>query len=59
LTIRTQGDINGDGEVGIIDFFIVLSQWGPCSNCANCSADLNGDCVVDIVDFLILLANWG
>ncbi|MHC4275456.1 MAG: dockerin type I domain-containing protein, partial [Planctomycetota bacterium] len=59
LVIRSQGDINGDGAVGMVDFLLMLDQWGPCSNCANCSADLDGDCEVGVVDFLILLRHWG
>ena len=25
-----QGDVDGDGEVGIVDFLIVLGNWGTC-----------------------------
>ena len=53
------GDLNGDGVVSAGDVLILLSNWGPCDNCEDCSADLNGDCVVGAVDLLILLANWG
>ncbi|MHC4709846.1 MAG: M12 family metallo-peptidase [Planctomycetota bacterium] len=50
------GDFSGNGEVGVNDFLLMLSQWGPCSVC---SADLNGDDFVDVTDFLSLLAHWG
>ena len=50
------GDLNGDCQVGIIDFLQLLSQWGPCEGCP---ADLDGNGIVGILDFLILLANWG
>ena len=50
------GDLDGDCNVGIIDFLELLSQWGPCSDCA---ADLDGDGLVGIIDFLLLLTNWG
>ena len=55
------GDLDGDGEVGIVDFLALLAAWGPCPDpCPPfCSGDVDGDCVVGIVDFLILLANWG
>ena len=53
------GDLNGDGVVSAGDVLILLSNWGPCDNCEDCSADLNGDCVVGAGDLLILLANWG
>jgi parallel beta-helix repeat protein len=52
-------DLNGDGSVGVNDFLLLLSNWGPCANCENCEGDFDGDCVVGITDFLILLANWG
>jgi hypothetical protein len=58
LTIRSQGDITGDGEIGMVDLFILLESWGPCDDCANCPADLDGDCEVGIIDLLILLGNW-
>lgn len=55
------GDIDGDGDVGIVDFLALLGMWGPCSDCAGCAADLDtepdGD--VGITDFLILLGEWG
>ncbi|MHC4776236.1 MAG: hypothetical protein ACYTBR_13360, partial [Planctomycetota bacterium] len=43
---------------GLVDFLILLSQWGPCGDCADCPADFDGNCAVDVVDFLIQLANW-
>lgn len=52
------GDLDGDGVVGIIDFLTLLGAWGDCSVCANCPADLNDDCVVNVLDMLILLGNW-
>jgi hypothetical protein len=45
--------------VGLIDFLILLTEWGPCADCTNCPADFDGDCEVGSADFLILLANWG
>ena len=52
------GDVNGDGVVGISDFLLLLSAWGPCGECNACPADLDGDCQVGIHDLLILLAAW-
>ena len=49
------GDLNCDTSVGIVDFLLLLSLWGPCYGCP---ADLNGDGLVGITDFLILLMNW-
>ena len=45
---------DGDGVVGIVDFLIVLAQWGEVGS----SCDFSGDSV-GIDDFLELLANWG
>jgi probable HAF family extracellular repeat protein len=56
---RLPGDINGDGEVGIADFLLLLAAWGPCPDPPDlCPADLDGDGTVSVNDFLTLLANW-
>jgi hypothetical protein len=47
-------DLNHDGKVNLIDFSIMLSQWGT----AGTTADLNGDGTVNLADFSILLFNW-
>ncbi|MHC4421784.1 MAG: DUF1028 domain-containing protein [Planctomycetota bacterium] len=51
------GDLDGDGQVGVVDFLGLLALWGPCPD--PCIADLDGDGVVSVVDFLTQLANWG
>jgi len=55
------GDIDGDGVVGILDFLLLLGDWGNCPDpCPpTCAADLDADCTVGILDFLLLLGNWG
>ena len=59
LLVTTIGDLDGDGIVGILDFLLMLGQWGPCpAPPASCPADLDGDGMVGITDFLILLAQW-
>ncbi len=50
------GDINGDGVIGINDFLALLAAWGPNPGHP---ADIDGNGVVGINDFLLLLANWG
>ena len=52
------GDIDIDCRVGIVDFLILLRDWGPCES-AECGADLNGDGMVGVADFVILILNWG
>ncbi|MHC5006248.1 MAG: invasin domain 3-containing protein, partial [Planctomycetota bacterium] len=50
------GDLDGDGEVGVVDFLALLALWGPCPD--PCIGDLDGDGEVGVTDFLILLAKW-
>ncbi len=49
-------DIDGDGEVGINDFLLVIGNWGPNPGHP---ADLDGDGMVGISDFLLVIGNWG
>ena len=51
------GDLDIDGVVGIVDFLVLLANWGPADTCAIADLDFDGD--VGITDFLILLGNWG
>ncbi len=51
------GDLDGSGQVNILDFLLLLGLWGPCPD--PCIADLDGDGAVTVLDFLIQLANWG
>ncbi len=51
-------DLDGSGDVGILDLLALLAAWGPCQVCVP-ACDLDGDCNVGILDLLILLANWG
>jgi subtilisin family serine protease len=55
------GDLDQDGVVGILDFLILLAQWGPCPDpCPPpCLGDVDTDCTVGVNDFLQLLADWG
>jgi len=46
----------GDGDVGILDFLVMLGAWGPNPGHV---ADLDGDGTVGITDFLLLLGAWG
>ncbi len=58
ITKNLPGDVDGDCTVGIVDFLLLLADWGPCGVCADCPADMDGDCTVGINDFLALLSNW-
>ncbi len=43
-----------DGTVDILDFLVLLSQWGQRGPC-----DIDGSGTVDVVDMLLLLGAWG
>jgi len=47
-------DLNRDGKVNLVDFSILLFNWGT----ANLCADQNKNGKVDLTDFSILLYNW-
>jgi hypothetical protein len=48
-------DVNGDGEVDVLDLLALLAAWGNTSG----PEDINGDGIVDVLDLLELLASWG
>lgn len=45
-------DLNNDGEVNLLDFNILMANWGTDA------ADLNGDGKTDVADFNYLMINW-
>ena len=53
-----EGDLNGDGFVGIDDLGIVLSNWNQNVPPADPLADPSGDSFVGIDDLNLVLANW-
>ncbi len=54
-------DLDGDGQVAVTDFLIVLGAWGPCGGACppSCPGDVNGDCAVNVTDLLAILGAWG
>jgi hypothetical protein len=54
------GDVDGDGDVGVVDFLELLGAWGMCLDAPRrCPTDLDGNGMIDVVDVLELLARWG
>ena len=51
------GDIDGDGDVDIFDYNLLVTNFGN-TNCSNI-ADIDGNCKVDIFDYNILVENFG
>ena len=48
-------DVDGDGDVDIQDFLVVLAVWGNPGGLG----DVNFDGTVGILDFLYVLSTWG
>jgi hypothetical protein len=51
----TLSDVNGDGEVDILDLTLVASRYDS----SDPTADLNGDGTVNILDLAIIAGNYG
>ena len=49
-----RADLNHDGKVNLVDFSILLFNWGT----ADPTADINSDGRVNLTDFSVLLFNW-
>ncbi len=53
-----EGDLNGDGFVGLDDLDIVLGAWNQTVPPADAAADPSGDGYVGLDDLDIVLNNW-
>ena len=49
-----RSDINKDGKVNLVDFSILLSNWGTKDE----DSDINEDGAINLADFSIMLFNW-
>ena len=61
ISVYTRGDLDGDNNIDIDDFVILLSHWleTGCSEPDFCEgADLNRDGIVDTNDFSLFADNW-
>ncbi len=53
-----EGDLNGDGFVGLDDLDIILSAWNQSVPPADAAADPSGDGFVGLDDLDLVLNNW-
>ncbi|MDG2423431.1 MAG: agmatine deiminase family protein [Phycisphaerales bacterium] len=51
-----EGDVDGDGDVDVVDVLAVIADWDCVDDCAG---DVNGDSIVNVEDILVVLANFG
>ena len=51
-------DVNGDGEVNILDLVRVASYFGKPVSDENAAVDVNGDGVVNILDLVVIANNF-
>ena len=51
------GDVNGDGNVDILDLVVVAGQFGQVGG--NLSGDVTGDNLVNIFDLVMIASNFG
>lgn len=52
-----EGDLTGDGEVGLSDFVLFRENFG--SSGLNVTGDFDGDGTVGLTDFIIFRKRWG
>ena len=55
------GDMDGDGDVDVVDIMLVAGRWRCQSgdDCCDERYDLDGDGDIDIVDIMLVVAHWG
>ena len=69
VNVYIAGDVNGDGEVNVLDAVIVGANWRDTCNGNGGGdyvwdggrvdgADLNNDCEINVLDAVIVGANW-
>ncbi len=60
-TNSCEGDLDGDGLVGVADILTVIGDWDPTGGtcCPGCVGDVDGNLVVNVADVLTIVSNWG
>ncbi|MEW6103671.1 MAG: T9SS type A sorting domain-containing protein [bacterium] len=56
-SVSIPGDADGSGQVNLLDFYILRSEFGQSG--PNLASDFNHDGTVDLLDFYILRQNFG
>jgi uncharacterized protein (TIGR02145 family) len=59
VCVELISDLDHDGEVGVSDILILLSEFQSCYGAAQCFADINNDNLVNVADLLIFLSEFG
>jgi len=61
MRARIEGDVNHDGIVELMDFYIVSMAFSstPIDPNWNPHADLNGDGIIELMDFWIMSRHFG
>jgi hypothetical protein len=54
-----QGDLDGDGSIGLADLSVLLSNFGTASGAGPEDGDMTGDGAVDLADLSAFLALFG
>ncbi|MEW6680896.1 MAG: dockerin type I domain-containing protein, partial [bacterium] len=57
VSVTIPGDADGSGQVNLLDFYILRSEFGQSG--PNLASDFNHDGTVDLLDFYILRQNFG
>ena len=55
-SVSKKADANKDGKVDILDFVLLMANWGKTGT--GNPADFNLDGKVDVLDFVLLMASW-
>ncbi len=55
IQIPLPSDVNGDGNVDVLDLLAILGAWQQ----SGVPEDVTGDGIVDVLDLLEVLAHWG
>ncbi len=59
LSVKFVTDVNGDGEVNILDLVRVASSFGQPISDENAAADVNGDGEINILDLVAVANDFG